>query len=126
MKKLIFLFVLFTTLASSEVVKNIEISGNKRIANETIIMFGNIEIDVDYNDQKINKILKNLYKTDFFENVSITLKNNILKIKIIENPIIQSIDIKGIKNKRILEVLNENLILKQKTHLLKAKLRRMK
>ena len=56
MKKLIFLFVLFTTLASSEVVKNIEISGNKRIANETIIMFGNIEIDVDYNDQKINKI----------------------------------------------------------------------
>ena len=58
MKKLIFLFVLFTTLASSEVVKNIEISGNKRIANETIIMFGNIEKDVDYNDQKINKIFK--------------------------------------------------------------------
>ena len=124
MKKLIFLFVLFTTLASSEVVKNIEISGNKRIANETIIMFGNIEIDVDYNDQKINKILKNLYKTDFFENVSITLKNNILKIKIIENPIIQSIDIKGIKNKRILEVLNENLILKQKNSFIESKVKK--
>ena len=87
-------------------------------------MFGNIEKDVDYNDQKINKILKNLYKTDFFENVSITLKNNILKIKIIENPIIQSIDIKGIKNKRILEVLNENLILKQKNSFIESKVKK--
>ena len=62
MKKLIFLFVLFTTLASSEVVKNIEISGNKRISNETIIMFGSIEIDADYNNQKINNILKDEIK----------------------------------------------------------------
>ena len=64
MKKLIFLFILFTTFASSEVVKNIEISGNKRITSETIILFGSIDIDVDYNDQKINNVLKNLYKTD--------------------------------------------------------------
>ena len=124
MKKLIFLFILFTTFASSEVVKNIEISGNKRITSETIILFGSIDIDVDYNDQKINNVLKNLYKTDFFENVSITLKNNILKIKVIENPIIQTIDIKGIKNKRILEVLNENLILKQKTSFIKNKVKK--
>ena len=124
MKKLIFLFVLFTTLASSEVVKNIEISGNKRITNETIILFGSIDIDVDYNDQKINNVLKNLYKTDFFENVSITLKNNILKIKVIENPIIQTIDITGIKNKRILEVLNENLILKQKNSFIESKVKK--
>ena len=124
MKKLIFLFVLFTTLASSEVVENIEISGNKRITNETIILFGSIEIDADYNNQKINNFLKNLYKTEFFENVSITLKNNILKIKVIENPIIQTIDIKGIKNKRILEVLNENLILKQKNSFIESKVKR--
>ena len=124
MKKLIFLFILFTTFASSEVVKNIEISGNKRITSETIILFGSIDIDVDYNDQKINNVLKNLYKTDFFENVSITLKNNILKIKVIENPIIQTIDITGIKNKRILEVLNENLILKQKNSFIESKVKK--
>ena len=124
MKKLIFLFVLFTTFASSEIVKDIKITGNERITNETIIMFGNIDTNIDYNDQMINRVLKNLYETDFFENVSITLNNNILNIKIIENPIIQSINIKGIKNKRILEVLNENLILKQKTSFIKNKVKK--
>ena len=49
---------------------------------------------------------------------------NILKIKIVENPIIQSIDIKGIKNKRILEVLNENLILKQKNSFIESKVKK--
>ena len=124
MKKLIFFFVLFTTFASSEIVKNVEISGNERITDETIIMFGNIDINVDYTDQKINNVLKNLYETDFFENVSITLTNNILSIKIIENPIIQSINIEGIKNKRILEVLNENLILKKKTSFIKSRVKK--
>ena len=124
MKKLIFLFVLFTTFASSEIVKDIKITGNERITDETIIMFGNIDTNIDYNDQMINGVLKNLYETDFFENVSITLNNNILNIKIIENPIIQSINIKGIKNKRILEVLNENLILKQKTSFIKNRVKK--
>ena len=124
MRKLIFLFVLFTTFASSEIVKDIKITGNERITDETIIMFGNIDTNIDYNDQAINGVLKNLYETDFFENVSITLNNNILNIKIIENPIIQSINIKGIKNKRILEVLNENLILKQKTSFIKNRVKK--
>ena len=44
----------------------------------------------------------------------ISIKNNILIIKVQENPIIQSIEITGVKNKTVLELLKDNLSLKEK------------
>ena len=38
---LVFLF-LFSQITSADIVKNIEINGNKRIADSTIIVFGDI------------------------------------------------------------------------------------
>ena len=46
MKNLLFIFVfifLFTTNINSEIIKNIEVSGNVRISDETIILFGEIK-----------------------------------------------------------------------------------
>ena len=111
---LIFLFFLVTK-SYSENITNIVINGNKRITNETIILFGDIKLNKNYTDTALNKIIKNLYSTDFFESISITISQNNLILTVIENPIIQTININGIKNKNILKILDENLTLKEKS-----------
>ena len=59
---------------NAEVVKEIKISGNTRVSDETIKIYGDIKLNQDYNEQQLNKIINNLYSTNFFENVEISLK----------------------------------------------------
>ena len=54
------------TTSYAEVVKELKIEGNNRISKETIIVFGDIQISEDYNNQKINDLIKKLYETNFF------------------------------------------------------------
>ena len=56
-------------------------------------------------ENDLNQILKKLYNTNFFETVSVKLSNDILIIKVKENPIIQNINYEGIKSSKILEDL---------------------
>ena len=113
---LIFLLFLFTTrLAFCEIVKKIEIDGNERIPVETINMLSGVKVNDDINENDINNLLKNLYETNFFKNLEIKLNNNILKISVIENPIISDIKIKGIKAKRIKEAINKVLSIREKS-----------
>ena len=59
--------ILSSSISMAEVVKKITISGNNRIADETIKIYGNIELNKEYSDKDLDNILKDLYKTDFFE-----------------------------------------------------------
>ena len=120
----IFFIVIFSFKANAEIINKIQIEGNNRISNSNIILFGKIELNANYDNNKINRTLKNLYETDFFEKINISIKNNILIIKVQENPIIQSIEITGVKNKTVLELLKDNLILKEKNPFVENKVRR--
>ena len=51
-------------------------SGNERYDKQTIIVYGEINPQISYDKNDINDILKNLYSTNFFENVKITFENN--------------------------------------------------
>ncbi len=66
----------FLSYSNSEIVKEIQISGNERITDEIILMFSDIELGQDLKNSNINEIIKNLYETNFFDNVSVTLENN--------------------------------------------------
>jgi outer membrane protein insertion porin family len=68
---IIFLLVLSSILnvANAVIIENVNVINNKRISKETILTYGQIEIKKDYNDDQINQILKNLYDTNFFENI---------------------------------------------------------
>ena len=94
------IFFLFFGASNSEVINNINILGNERIANETVILFSEVDKGSDIDEQDLNNILKKLNNTNFFSDVSVELTNNILNIKVTENPIIQSIEFKGIKAKK--------------------------
>ena len=105
----------FTSTSFSEVINDIKISGNERIPDETILMFTEVNIGDDLKNSDINMILKKLYKTNFFENISVNYLNNILSIKIIEAPLIQNLTISGVKAKKYKELISNNLNLKAKS-----------
>ena len=127
MKKIFYhlTFIFFISFNANTIeINKIDINGNNRISNETILLFGEIENNKNYNDEDLNRIIKNLYKTNFFENISINIQNNILKINVIENPIVQTIEILGVKNKKIIKLLNDNLKLKEKSSFIENKAKR--
>ena len=113
--KIFLITILFSQTVYAEVVKIIEIDGNKRITNETIRVFGDIILNEDYNPERLNNILLNLYETNFFSNVEVKISNNILSINVVENPVIRKLEFKGIKSKKFKEKILEIITLKEKT-----------
>ena len=112
--KAIFLSFLISTNANSEIINDIDVSGNKRISKETIIVLGNIKLNEDFTKNDLNNTLKKLYETNFFSNISLSIKGGLLKITLVENPIIEKIDLRGIKNKKILEKIEKEISLKNR------------
>ena len=115
-KYLLILLIFFMKIAfvKAEVVKSISVNGNDRISDETIIIFSKVNIGDDLIINELNDIIKNLYSTDFFKNVSVILKNNNLSINVVENYIVQSVEINGVKNKKLKQKLLDQLTLSEK------------
>ncbi len=116
----IILFIIFFTLVLSswlraEIIDKINITGNERISKETIKMFSGVSIQDDLFESDLNGILKKLYNTNFFDLVSVKIKNRVLIIEVKENPIIQNINYEGIKSSEILEDLKKNVLLKPRS-----------
>ena len=112
--KIIFFIFFFTTTLFAEVVNKIIVDGNKRISNETIILFSKIDTGQNISESDLNQALINLFDTDFFKDVSITLENNIINISVLENPIIQTLSIEGIKKEKLVEKLTDIIKLKSR------------
>ena len=121
--KILFLFFIITS-TNANIVNNIKINGNNRISDETIILFGEIKKNKNYNKSELNIILKKLYQTDFFENVVISLDKETLIVNIVENPIIEEIEFSGVKNKTILKTLRNKIQLKEKNSFVKSKVKK--
>lgn len=113
--KILFITFVLINVSYSEIINEINITGNKRIPESTIKVIGEIRIGSDYDDKKLNDIIKKLYNSLFFENVSLNLNNNILNIDLIENPIVEDIQIEGIKKDSLKEFLLENISLKKRS-----------
>ena len=110
LKKILFVVLIqlfISNIAFSEIINSIVVKGNDRVSTETVKMFSNLEMGENFNNQILNKVLKQLYATNYFSDVKISTKDGIIFITVIENPIIQSITINGIKKDNILESLNK-------------------
>ena len=109
------LLFLMISKSFSEILKDFNISGNERISDETIIMFSEYKQGDVIELEDLNKVLKNIYSSNFFENVNINFSNNTLFIKVMELPIIESILFEGIKAKKIKKEITQNLKLKERS-----------
>ena len=121
----IFLFLfLFTLPANSKNYNEIVIDGNLRISDESIKVFSNIPNNDVLDEDKLNIILKRLYDTGFFKDISIIISNDKLIIKVKENPIIQNVYIEGIKNSGLEKSIIDILSLKDRSSFNTTKFRK--
>lgn len=109
---ILFNLLFFNLEALSEVLTDVSISGNKRISKETIIVLGKIDLNSDYDNEKLNLITKDLFDTGFFDDISLDINNGKLNISVVENPIIEEITITGIKEKNFIDLILEKITLK--------------
>ena len=126
-KKYLFIYFIFFfsffNLVKAEIINKIEVTGNERISDETVILFSGIKIDQNINQSDLNNIIKKLYETSFFENISINFENNILFFKVKENPLIQSISFEGIKNKSLISRIKDIILQKEKSSYVESKIK---
>ena len=115
MKFFLIIYLTLSLMTSAFSLEKVEINGNKRLSNETIQVYGKISNYDNFNDFTLNQIIKNLYETGFFENVKVSFENDILKISIVENPIIENLQINGVRNKEFEESLFESMVLKNRS-----------
>ena len=122
----IFFILLFLALFNNsfaETVNKIEINGNKRVSDETIKVYGQIKpLNSNFTDSDINNIIVNLYKTNFFKDINIAIKNKTLVIDIVEYPLVNQIIIIGEANSGIKKRIKEIISLKEKNSFIRNNL----
>ena len=120
LKLILFLaIILFISVKATlaDIVSKIIVNGNDRVPSETVIIFSDVEIGSNINNNELNKIIERIYSSNFFENISTNFENNILTITVKEYPIIGNIKFNGVKSKSIKESITGNLNLKSRSSL---------
>jgi outer membrane protein insertion porin family len=100
MKKIILSLVMvsqFVVAAWAEgfVVQNIKIEGLQRVSPSTVESYLPVKRGQTLSEAKTAAVIQSLYKTGFFDNISMGREGNTLVIHVIERPTIGKLDIKG-------------------------------
>ena len=127
MKNLLQILILFFTLISfsyAEIIKSIEINGNDRVSDETVKVYGGIQDGkLNYSKQDLDEILKNIYDTNFFKNVSVEINDQVLVIDLEEYPVINQLVLVGEKANKIKDQIKKIIKLKEKSSFIQNNLR---
>ena len=116
-------FSFFFSFLNAEIVRKIEISGNSRISDETVKVYGELkELNSNYSRNDLDNILKNLYSTNFFENVNLEIKNGILYINLDEYPVINQLLIIGEKSNKFKDEIKKIIFTKENGSFIENKL----
>ena len=118
--KLSLILSLFFTFLKAEVVNDLKINGNSRISDETIKIYGEIELGKDLSENDLDNILKNLFGTNFFEDVKIKLEKNVLYVDLVEYPVINQLIIVGEQSNKYKEQIKKIIQLKEKNSFIKS------
>ena len=99
----------------ADIINKIEVKNNNRVSKETIITFGGIKLGEDYNQEELNKILLDLYSTNFFSDIKFDVQGDVLIVDVKERKIIQQIVINGVKAEKTKKSILKNLSLREKS-----------
>ena len=113
--KIFVILFFFSSSSESIILNNVLVNGNERISKETILVFSEISEQQSFDENSINSILKKLYQTGFFKDVVVKFENEKLIINVVENPIIQTVFVNGIKRKKTKEGISKLLSLKDRS-----------
>jgi len=112
MKKLTLLFVCLwlalPAMAEEFRIDDIRVDGLLRISEGTIFSFIPLEVGDQMTRSLARSTIRDLYRTGFFDNITLAREDNVLVIAVIERPAISAIEIEGnrqIKNEDLLPAL---------------------
>ena len=111
---IIFIFLCCTIVKAANIEKII-VNGNDRVSSDTVKMFAEVSELQNIDDSDLNLILKRLYDSNFFDLIEVKFENSILEINVTEFPIVQNVEIKGIKKDKIKDELNKIILFKSRT-----------
>jgi len=80
---------------AQEVVRQIEITGNRRVEAATVRSYLDFTVGSRYDDARINSSLRALFATGLFADVSIVPQGSTVVISVVENPIINKVAFEG-------------------------------
>lgn len=104
-------------------IKSIKVTGNLRTDTSTILSHLSVKEGESYSQSKSDESIKDLYETEFFSNVQITFSDNVLHVKVEENPIINAITFEGASSVKE-DVLRGEMALSPRAVFSKSKLQR--
>ena len=106
-----------------KLVSEIEISGIMRIEPETVLTYLMIRKGDKISDEQLDRGLKSLFSTGLFADVRLSMDRGVLKVDLIENPIVNRIAFEG--NKKIKkQQLEDELTLRARSVFTRSKVRR--
>ncbi len=92
---LIFVLLIFLDVSISfsndYLIKKVEITGNQRIPTSYITNIAKKYFNKKITDEEINLITKDLYQSDFFDEISVKVNNETIYIEVTETPIINEV-----------------------------------
>ncbi len=74
-----------------KIITKIDIEGNQRVTNNTVLNYAEISEGEVFNKIIGSQIIKKLYETGYFDDISISLEADVLFIRVKEKPIISTI-----------------------------------
>jgi len=81
--------------AFAQVVKNVQVVGNRRVEPETVRSYLQISPGENYSAGKVDASLKALFATGLFADVSIDMQGSTVVVHVVENPVINQVAFEG-------------------------------
>ena len=116
----ILILIFSTTKLFAERIQKIIIEGNARVSEETVKTYGEVQINDELDEKKLDDILRNLNSTDFFEDINVQFKNNILRISLKEYPVVNQLILTGEPSNKIKDQIKKIIRLKAKQSFIKS------
>ena len=94
---------------SQVTVDEIVISGNRRVAVGTVMSYLPVRVGDRVTRSSLSIALERLFETELFKDIDIALDGQILRVTVVENPIINRINIEGndaLSDEKLMEFLD--------------------
>ena len=111
--------------AEAETLRDIRISGTRRIENSTVMNYLRLKKGQDVSDEALDNASKTLFATGLFSDVQIEMNDGVADIQVQENPIVHEVYFEG--NKALDDdMLKTEVLLKTRDVYTKRKLQKVR
>ncbi len=85
----------FCTGANAVVLSRIDVNGNQRMDVESVRILSGAHVGDNVDSEKANSIAKKLQSSGYFSSVNVRLDGDVLRIKLVESPIVNMVTVEG-------------------------------